>query len=428
MSMSPAVQPLHILRKDAMHLWPETVISIALLAVFAWIDVQTWAPTREGFNPASPWCWLKLDPWAWLCFFPLHGWCSSRAWCTTKSSSATASSGSPAPTPGTACLVRSCLPSSFSSACRSSSCRSGFCITPACIPQQVVLIGAVEEPVSRMIVGLVSPSASTGHRRRNRDLHPLYLVGSRRSHLPLRRLHHRRLFLWEISLDAQLMSTSLLIACTLLLLILVVSLWSSSMRGARRSSHVSCSLRCRWSSSSSRLITPVNLFSAHRYPDVSVGKVNFWIQCCQPPPAVRGPPLHRAYLRAQEHHQSPRAGGILGNACLNDSYVEVQRFRVEITGPNAFHSISDWSATSSASYPGLRASSPASSRIQPARKSLSADSRPARRHSFPARHADHVCRHTVHRYCDGEAIPRSWPWLLHHLHSRWQPRLPVPLR
>ena len=35
MSMSPAYQPLHILRKDATHLWPETLVSIALLIAFA---------------------------------------------------------------------------------------------------------------------------------------------------------------------------------------------------------------------------------------------------------------------------------------------------------------------------------------------------------------------------------------------------------
>jgi hypothetical protein len=52
MSMSPAVQPLHIFRKDALHLWPETLVSIALLVAFAWAESQTWLPA-EGFNPAN---------------------------------------------------------------------------------------------------------------------------------------------------------------------------------------------------------------------------------------------------------------------------------------------------------------------------------------------------------------------------------------
>lgn len=52
MSMSPLRQPLHIFRKDAIHLWPETLVSLVLLVAFAWADVQTWMPT-EGFNPAS---------------------------------------------------------------------------------------------------------------------------------------------------------------------------------------------------------------------------------------------------------------------------------------------------------------------------------------------------------------------------------------
>jgi hypothetical protein len=52
MSMSPLRQPLHIFRKDALHLWPETLVSIVLLAAFAWAEAQTWIPA-EGFNPAA---------------------------------------------------------------------------------------------------------------------------------------------------------------------------------------------------------------------------------------------------------------------------------------------------------------------------------------------------------------------------------------
>jgi hypothetical protein len=53
MSMSPLYQPVHILRKDARHLWPETLVSIALLIAFAWAEVQTWAPSDGTFNPAG---------------------------------------------------------------------------------------------------------------------------------------------------------------------------------------------------------------------------------------------------------------------------------------------------------------------------------------------------------------------------------------
>jgi hypothetical protein len=53
MSMSPLRQPFHIFRKDALHLWPETLVSIALLAAFAWADAQTWLPSDGGFNPAA---------------------------------------------------------------------------------------------------------------------------------------------------------------------------------------------------------------------------------------------------------------------------------------------------------------------------------------------------------------------------------------
>ena len=52
MSMSPAYQPIHILRKDAIHLWPETLVSIALLGAYAWAETQTWLPSNGEFNPA----------------------------------------------------------------------------------------------------------------------------------------------------------------------------------------------------------------------------------------------------------------------------------------------------------------------------------------------------------------------------------------
>jgi hypothetical protein len=53
MSMSPLQQPIHIFRKDARHLWPETLVSIALLVAFAWATAQTLQPSDGGFNPAT---------------------------------------------------------------------------------------------------------------------------------------------------------------------------------------------------------------------------------------------------------------------------------------------------------------------------------------------------------------------------------------
>jgi hypothetical protein len=53
MSMSPVRQPFHIFRKDAIHLWPETLVSIALLVAFAWALTQTWLPSDGSFNPAN---------------------------------------------------------------------------------------------------------------------------------------------------------------------------------------------------------------------------------------------------------------------------------------------------------------------------------------------------------------------------------------
>ncbi len=52
MSMSPVQQPVHILRKDAIHLWPEILVSVALLVAYAWAETQSWAPSDGTFNPA----------------------------------------------------------------------------------------------------------------------------------------------------------------------------------------------------------------------------------------------------------------------------------------------------------------------------------------------------------------------------------------
>jgi hypothetical protein len=68
MSMSPLRQPIHILRKDAIHLWPEILVSVALLAAYAWSEAQTWLPSDGTFNPVLIAVgFLKfLIPIAWL--------------------------------------------------------------------------------------------------------------------------------------------------------------------------------------------------------------------------------------------------------------------------------------------------------------------------------------------------------------------------
>jgi hypothetical protein len=68
MSMSPLRQPIHILRKDAIHLWPEILVSIALLGAFAFSEAQTWLPSDGSFNPVIIAVgFLKfLIPVAWL--------------------------------------------------------------------------------------------------------------------------------------------------------------------------------------------------------------------------------------------------------------------------------------------------------------------------------------------------------------------------
>jgi hypothetical protein len=62
-------QPLHIFRKDVLHLWPEILVSCAVLAGFAWANIiVAGAPPAEGLDPATVIAWLLrlLTPVAWL--------------------------------------------------------------------------------------------------------------------------------------------------------------------------------------------------------------------------------------------------------------------------------------------------------------------------------------------------------------------------
>jgi len=68
MSMSPVYQPVHILRKDATHLWPEILVSVALLIAYAFAESQTWLPSDGTFNPVilAVGFLAFLIPVAWL--------------------------------------------------------------------------------------------------------------------------------------------------------------------------------------------------------------------------------------------------------------------------------------------------------------------------------------------------------------------------
>ena len=41
-------QPLHIFRKDITHIWPEVLVSIALMAGFAWAESMVWSPVANA--------------------------------------------------------------------------------------------------------------------------------------------------------------------------------------------------------------------------------------------------------------------------------------------------------------------------------------------------------------------------------------------
>ena len=56
-------QPIHILRKDVRHLWPEIAVSICLLIALAWIVPHTWptdAPNPLAEQNNLPWLFPVL--------------------------------------------------------------------------------------------------------------------------------------------------------------------------------------------------------------------------------------------------------------------------------------------------------------------------------------------------------------------------------
>jgi len=319
MSMSPLVQPFHIFRKDAMHLWPETLISIALLAAFGWAQVHTWVPT-EGFNPASlgvgflvfliPVMWLVLmsrlvhdeelvgDRQFWIT--RPYTWYSLLL---SKVLYLIVFIGLPLIVMQMVLLHRAGLyPMLVIPAIL-----KNLCMVAVIFLLPLLVIAAVTATFIRYISSALAGAIY---------LFIVFLIAG---------------YNWGDSLSAPYVFY--FISITLLLILIAVLLIQYALRKTLITRIMLIAMPLVFVVFA--LITPVNLFSAHRYPDVSVGKLTF----------VSDPNLHQpdGNIFTIEHKnlmQIPVHVELTGMS--DENFVAVQRIHFTIDGPNGYHYNSDW--------------------------------------------------------------------------------------
>jgi hypothetical protein len=329
MSMSPAVQPLHIFRKDAIHLWPETLISMALLVAYAWAEARTWQQPVIGANNSANMMALLMVVLVWIIIVLM--------------------------------LV-------------------AWLVLTSRLVHDEELVGDRQFWITRPYTwyGLLS----------SKVLYLFVLVGVPFVAMQMWLLHHAGLY--PTHLLPLLAKNLLLIAAVFLLpllaiaavtatfvrymlsvlagfiyLIVVVVItgynWGDKLGAPYLDHVVSFTLLAvlvaalvlqyaRRKTMIARLmllavpllfialtlLTPANLLSEHRYPEVSAGKLSFIAEDAAP---------HRATPLIVIEHKNIL--GIPVQVQLNDtsdnSFVQVERVRFDIDGPNGFHYSSDWS-------------------------------------------------------------------------------------
>jgi hypothetical protein len=322
MSMSPVMQPLHIFRKDAIHLWPETLISIALLAAFGWAQVHTWVP-QEGFNPASlgvgflvfliPVMWLVLmsrlvhdeelvgDRQFWIT--RPYTWYSLLA---SKILYLLVFIGIPLIVMQMILLHHAGLYPMFVIP----ALLKNLCVVAVVFLLPLLAIAAVTATFIRYISSALAGVIY---------LFVVFLFAG---------------YLWTDSLTAPYVLYIVLIS---LLIILVAALL---LQYAKRKTLIAriMLLAMPLVFVVFALITPVNLLSSHRYPDVSAGKFTFVSNAV---PSQEGKPFtfqHKYIMQIPVHVEIP------GNP--DETFIEGQRIRFTIDGPNGYHYTSDWTGDS----------------------------------------------------------------------------------
>jgi ABC-2 family transporter protein len=335
MSMSPAVQPFHIFRKDAMHLWPETLITIVLLPVFAWVEVQSWAhSTPENMSATTVLIKLAslglalLLPIAWLVLTSrlVHDeelvgdrqfWITRPyTWYSLLSSKVFS------------LIVLIGLPMMVM--------QIWLLHHAGMYPTQIIptiLKNLLILGIALLLPLLVIAAVTATFVR--------YICSVLAGVIYLFIVIIFAAYLWSDQLDAPYFSV--LLTCTLVAFLLVPLV----LQYARRKTMIAriFLLALPLVFVVFGLFTPVNLLSEHRYPDVSTGKISF------DGTAPHAPLEGRLFSVLHKNIVNLPVQIDLGNMS-KESFVEVQRFRAEITGPNGFHYTSDWSSTRASLYPG----------------------------------------------------------------------------
>jgi hypothetical protein len=320
--MSPLVQPLHILRKDARHLWPETLVSIALLVAFAWAEIQTWQPGDGTFNPAIlavgflkfliPVSWLVLtsrlvhdeelvgDRQFWIT--RPYTWYSLLA---SKLIYLVVFVGIPFLVMQAWLLHHAGLYPTL--------------LVPALL-KNLLYIAAI------FILPLIAIAAVTATFVR-------YMLSVLGGVIYLFTVVAIAAYNWADTLDAPYIGYYL--SGTLLVLPIVALLlqyWRRKTLIARLLLAVIPIVVLLFA-----LLTPVNLLSDHRYPVANIGTVAFdGAPLPQPPGGRLFVFQHKVAIEipAQVHLEG----------MTDNSFVQVQRYRVVLDGPGGYHYASDWSS------------------------------------------------------------------------------------
>jgi len=336
MSMSPVVQPLHISRKDATHLWPETLICIALLPAFAWVEIQGWVHTDTGVNMSITTVLIKLAsvglalvlPIAWLVLTSrlVHDeeLVGDRQFWITR------------PYTWYSLLASKVLSLIVLIGLPLAVMQMWLLHHAGMYPTQV--IPAILENLSILGLALLLPllviAAVTATFVR-------YICSVLAGVIYLFIVIIFAAYNWSDQLDAPYFSW--LLTCTLVAFLLVPLVLQYARRKTMIARLVLLALPLVFVFFG--LLTPVNLLSEHRYPDVSTGKITF------DSTAPHAPSEGRLFSVLHKNVINLPVQIDLGNLA-KDSSIEVQRVRVEITGPNGFHYTSDWSSTRASLYPG----------------------------------------------------------------------------
>jgi hypothetical protein len=329
MSQSPITQPLHIFRKDALHLWPEIVISVALLFAFAWSELQTWKqPVTTGATGSAALVAVLLVLLVWLVVILLliiwlvltsrlvhdeelvgdrqfwitrpYTWHSLLA---SKVLFLAVLVGVPLAAMQMWLLHHAGL--------------YPLLVLPA-LAKNLLLVGAV------FLLPLLAIAAVTATFVR-------YMLSVVAGFIYFVVVSVIVGINWPEKLDVPYLGH--LISWTLLLILLaalVLQYWKRKTLIARL-----MLLALPLVFLLLTLLTPSNLLSDHRYPDVSIGKLTFLTDVV--PPQGKGPLMvfqHKNVIQIPVQVQL--------NDTSEDSFVQVQRLRLDIDGANGFHYSSGW--------------------------------------------------------------------------------------